>query len=488
MNTTKDHSNAIMLNLGIGEDGFEFATDIVSATERAKLELDDIERDISESLEVLKKLTPECDKTDYILAASCGAMSGLFDIFLVGKPNESLVGDKVDSWVAERTKDFAKMSGWDEKNTNGTLKSAIRFLENKYKIPYDQRGLGDAGKEIFELNANNHHFKSLGHNPTICGLVFSILDQFGNKKGSTSHFVTVGELISLEQADDGFVLRGNDVPSKIFCGFVNWLGHLMSDVSGASGSKGRGMGIPSPLWCWSNDIIAIKKSLNIQTSEFDKSFNEMALNIYTEGYDVRFQAAQAIPVFLNEVIVRSVYSIRRLIQYYTNVPKGERNFKGMWDTCEPFKNASVKRMLTVAHGTFCLMDAGDATVRAFMAGGGAFNAEEFFLRLNIVGVGRFVVSLKGEIKSGVERAKNKEEVYFLQREKIVVLDYLEGLKYLSSIYDDLQLLTFASDFEKSDAYKEAFAKTVVLAEMRKVPEEQILKDKADIDAYFGGKK
>ena len=32
----------------------------------------------------------------------------------------------------------------------------------------------------------------------------------------------------------------------------------MSDVSGSSGSKGRGMGIPSPLWTWTNDIIAIK--------------------------------------------------------------------------------------------------------------------------------------------------------------------------------------------------------------------------------------
>lgn len=24
--------------------------------------------------------------------------------------------------------------------------------------------------------------------------------------------------------------------------------------------------------------------------------------------------------------------------------------------CEPFKNATVKHMLTIAHGTFCMMD------------------------------------------------------------------------------------------------------------------------------------
>ena len=31
----------------------------------------------------MKKLTPECDKTDYILAACSGAICGILDIFLV---------------------------------------------------------------------------------------------------------------------------------------------------------------------------------------------------------------------------------------------------------------------------------------------------------------------------------------------------------------------------------------------------------------------
>ena len=40
----------------------------------------------------------------------------------------------------------------------------------------------------------------------------------------------------------------------------------------------------------------------------------------------------------------------------------ERSFISMWKSCEPFSNPSVKRMLTVAHGTFCLVDAGDAVI------------------------------------------------------------------------------------------------------------------------------
>ena len=45
---------------------------------------------------------------------------------------------------------------------------------------------------------------------------------------------------------------------------------------------------------------------------------------------------------------------------------------------------------------------------------------------------------------------------------------------------------FIDDFEKSNAYKEAFEKSVSLAKLRDVPEGKILKDKDAIDKYFGG--
>ena len=68
----------------------------------------------------------------------------------------------------------------------------------------------------------------------------------------------------------------------------------------------------------------------------------------------------------------------------------------MWISCEPFSNNTVKRMLTVAHGTFCLIDLGDSVVMGFTKGVGSFNAVEFVMRLNIVGLGRFAISLYGE--------------------------------------------------------------------------------------------
>jgi len=107
-----------------------------------------------------------------------------------------------------------------------------------------------------------------------------------------------------------FELRWHNVPSKIFCGIANCIGHLISDVSGSSSSKGRGMGIPSPILAWSNDIIVIReiieKKQKIPISEFAKSFAELAVKMFEKGYDVRFQTAQAIPVFINEMVVRLI--------------------------------------------------------------------------------------------------------------------------------------------------------------------------------------
>ena len=480
---TKDNTrDAIMLlELGIAEDGYEFASDIKTALAGAEVELSAITSKLNESTSTLKKLTPDCDKTDYILAACSGAICGVMDIFLVGKPGESPVGDITDKWFENRTMDFAKMCGWDDSNNN-SLSAAIKYLEKKFKIPYDQRGAGDAASWVFDLSPKNHHFKSLGHNPTLLGLFFSILDQFTN----TSHFVSGGELISLQDADGKFELQGNNVPSKLFCGFINWFGHLISDMSGSSSSKGRGMGIPSPFLSWTNDIIAIKRKLDIPVSEFDKSFNELALEIYKQGYDVRFQVAQATPVFVNEILVRSMYSIRRLIRFFTTTEKVDRSFSSLWKACEPFSNVTVKRMLTVAHGTFCLVDAGDAVVRGFAAGDGTFNVVEFFMRLNIVGVGRFTISLYGEAGRGIKRHSLKEEVVVLRREKIIVADYVGGLKFLAEVYDDKDLLLFTQELKESNMYINAFEKSTLLAEKRNVPKEQILRNKADIDFYFKG--
>lgn len=475
----QEEMGRFVFGMNIADDGFSFSSSIEKALQSTETEIQQLE----ESIKSIESIRPDCDKLDYALAASAGVLCGIFDIFIVTKPGESPIGDATDEWFAGRTKDFAKLCGWDGEKS-APIRSAIRFLEKKFDIPYDQRGAGDAASLVFGLNPANHHFKSLGHNPTLLGLFFSILDQFTNQ----SHFVSGGELISLQDADGNFQLRGNNVSAKLFCGFVNWFGHLVSDMSGSSGSKGRGMGIPSPFWSWTNDIIAIGKELNIPLPQFFETLNELALNIYEKGYDIRFQATQLIPVFINETIVRLIYAIRRLFQYFARVGKEDRSATSMWNACEPFSNPTVKRMLTVAHGSFCLTDLGDAIMRSFIEGGNSFDVTEFFLRLNIVGVGRLTLSLYGEAKRTMVIRRAGSKALFMQKEATIVQDYLSGLLLISELYKDAELVDFVDHFKNSDMFLRAFNKSAGLANLRQVPKENILSSKADIDSYFGGKE
>ncbi|MBR3150003.1 MAG: hypothetical protein IKF64_07525, partial [Eubacterium sp.] len=131
-----------------------------------------------------------------------------------------------------------------------------------------------------------------------------------------------------------------------------------------------------------------------------------------------------------------------------------------------------------------LVDFCDASIRAVVTGNGVLNISEFFLRLNIAGVGRFTISLYGEVKRSRKRIAENDTLLYYSREQLIVENYIEGLKHLSDMYDDCLLLTFVDDLKKSDLYLQAFEKTVHLAEKRKVPDEKVLKTKKDIDNYF----
>ena len=130
------------------------------------------------------------------------------------------------------------------------------------------------------------------------------------------------------------------------------------------------------------------------------------------------------------------------------------------------------------------MDIGDATIRAIIEGKGTFNVVEFALRLNIIGVGRFSVSLIGEVSRKITYEKKKKELKYLLNEERIIKNYIEGLETLYELYDDKELLTFVEDLKDNKKYIEGFDKTVKLAEKRKVPEDKILRNKSEIDNHF----
>ena len=305
-----------------------------------------------------------CDKYDYMIAGTCGVIGGLIDVLFVGLPGDSKLGAITDDVANKTTEKFASFIGWDkekaEKKGSNTTASAIGFLENKYKINYDQAKTADTDGIVKNLSTKNHHLKSLGHSPDLIGLFFSILNQFTN----TSTFISHGKIITIDTKT--FELQGDNFIAKIFCGFANWFGHIMSDWTGSSGTVGqgnRGTGVPIPFY-------NLFQLMNFgRFGEKDrKTFAMITSEVFEKGYDFRHGMTMAIPVVITELLIRLMYIIKS--HFY-----GEKS----WGDSAPKGNIpEVRRMLLVGHGTLCLVDGADAAIRS----GG--NLVQFLLRTNLI--------------------------------------------------------------------------------------------------------
>ena len=299
-----------------------------------------------------------CDKYDYLIAAGCGVLAGLVDIFLVGAPGDSRLQGWTDAQVDKTVMAFARTCGWNPRaGQENNVRSAIACLESKFKINYDQT----SGKSVggaFQMSTKNHHMKSLAHSPDIIGLFFSVLNQFT----STSTFLSDGQMITIETED--FELKGHNFISKLFCGVANWFGHIMSDVAGSSGAKGRGSGIVIPFY----ELFQLCDFGSFQVGKDRNTLAKVATKVFEQGYDARFGLTMAIPVVLCDLSIKLIWVLKHY--FYHKRPLSE---------CVPTKyHNDLRIMLIVGDGTLCLMDGVDAVARS---GGNWVN---LMLRLNLI--------------------------------------------------------------------------------------------------------
>lgn len=324
----------------------------------------------------VKQTVEECDKYDYIIAASCGVIAGLVDVFFVGAPGQSVlqgtVNGSIDSFVKKAAQAFYKFDQRSIKNKKmpKTLEQCISYLEQAFPVPYDARyakDLKNAGKNrLAGMNPKNHHLLSLSHSPDIFGLIFSIIDQFTDM-GS---YIDNGRLIRLEpKKSSGAIpyLQGNDTISKFFCGFVNWIGHIISDMAGSSSVRrkgGKSSGVSIPFY---------ELFLGCDFGNIDgNTIAEIATKAFEEGYNLNWGLTMAIPVVLNDLFIRLIWSLKK--HFYAGKD---------WKQCIPTNDHDDLRiMLLVGQAAMCLVDGIDAFIRS----GG--NALLFVSRINLIAWGK----------------------------------------------------------------------------------------------------
>lgn len=414
----------------------------------------------------IDRLTNHADGLDYTIAVASGVLCGMIDSLVIGEfsfeRGKAVSHRQMNGFITK----FAKLNGYKGERLDG----AISFLEKKFPVAQDNIW---KGKNI-GVSAKNHHLADLAHHPTLLGLVASIVVQFFrispfvNRNGEwhLEHIQTEPkEMIKiwLPVIISGLLLwmcnivegkYKNEIDEKIpkpiqkliktlaaapavisvlrFAG--DWAGHLVSDMGGSKSTAGGGMGIPGL-------FVSLLHELSSFPPLKDTGLPKIVNDLYVkEKFDMRSELAvlnelgrQAIPVLLGEVLVRSFYFVRRLVCEY----KEHGNFKDVnWNAVIPFKNRTIARMMTIESGTFTAIDLADAAIRSAIKNGppntNPLFWKDFILRVNFVGVGRFVIAVATDVGMGIKRQKAindklklKSQSLMLQNAKIFYLQ--EGM-------------------------------------------------------------
>ena len=250
-------------------------------------------------------------------------------------------------------------------------------------------------------------------------------------------------------------------------------------MAGSSGHAGGGTGLPGPILSLAKELSALpffkkmNKDGNKEISVFvSKIFNgtffaekDASGKIIKESVipiDLRTEIGilhkQALPVIINECIVRAFYSIRRFGMELKEHPVSEfKDLKQLnWETILPFGNRTIERMMTIATGTFTAIDTLDAVIE------GAINSKanwaefgrQVVLRLNFVGIGRFTIALGTDAFMGLRKGKKSRERMLLKAESLYLLEtkmyYGESLMWsavkdanqsVDSLYEAMQRLS-----------------------------------------------
>ena len=362
----------------------------------------------------------QADRLDYLIAVSSGAIAGLIDSFFVGEFSLS----KANVWGKETINKLvvkiARFNGFQGKD----LQAAILFLEKNFPFAADSLTPQFGG-------GLQHHLRDFSHHFSLGGLFCSIFTQFSGKVIGTD---AAGALIIEKLSNTSLI--GKNFEEKIIFGTIRWVFHLASDMAGTNQTFGRGTGIPGPI------LSAIKRLSSLAIFR-DKKINEIEFHTWvsklfngtlfarrdangkileTIPFDLRTEMGllnqagkQLAPVIINECLVRGAYFIRRL---FMSIEKYDihsiRDFSQIKpEEILPFNNHTIRRMVTVSSGVFCAVDITDAAIQAAIKSGGsvAVFAKEFFLRINVAGVGRFVIACSVDFGTILEEERAKEQEF-----------------------------------------------------------------------------
>ena len=350
------------------------------------------------------------EKIDVSISIASGALTALIvDTFIVGDislTNANAWGkEKVDNFVIATAKHL------DKEGRVTDLPSAVRFLEENFKIPSDSVENSFGG-------AAHHHLYDYSHHPTPVGWFFSVVSQFTGYAYGTDK---TGAFKSVKIEGKGLDAIYQNPINKVWNGTIDWIFHMVSDIAGSSGTidkGGRGTGLPGPFLSMLKEVSSNEKLRNLvgKAGETDRDkFSVLVQNLFNgrfladhnadgtviKGTEVPFDlrteiglahelTKQAIPIIINECIVRAFFAITRFVEELERVNVSSiSDLKNLeFKAFLPFNNSELNQMLLISSASFSTVDITAAGIKAAVKNpGNRFGfAKDFLLGINYVGV------------------------------------------------------------------------------------------------------
>lgn len=366
------------------------------------------EADEAEAFEFDPNTSP-AQARDYVFAAASGTLMGALSVLWQKDFNladaRKYGAEKIEKIVIEVAQRL------DPRKENPSIADAIRFLEKT--SPF----VGDKLTPEFG-GGLQHHLRDFSHHPSPVGLVCSILMQFTGKGFGTT---TDGSFAIFDLPAEALKDRrlfGKNVEEKFLYGTLKWVFHLISDMAGSSSTPGAGTGIPGPILSFLKEASALPFFRDMTIAHEDKvaTFSQWVSKAFNgtllkdqDGNPLRFdlrtevglasQILTQVPAVLaNECIVRGFYTITRFIDELRRADVSSVKDLGRINPSRflPLNSRALTRMLTVASGSFVVINTSIAAVRAAVEGAASGEVGAvplFFMRLNYVGIGRFAFAL-----------------------------------------------------------------------------------------------
>ena len=340
----------------------------------------------------------KADRLDYLVAAASGVISGLIDTLWVGE--FSL--DRASSWGEDKVERFVIRVARSEGYNGDDLAGAIRKLEKNHPFAADGNANAFGG-------GLQHHLRDFSHHFGIDGLFFSIFTQFTGLVVGTDLSGAL-RVVPVPESYRSFI--GKNLQEKLTFGTIGWFFHMVSDMAGSGGSLMGGTGIPGPIVSLIKDVSALPLFRGAAAEEpglrlwVSKLFNGTLLADHDENgrivkgtarkFDLRTEIGmleevgrQALPVLVNQCVVRGFYFCRRAAREIRDL-----DIHGVADLGRiapedilPWGTPAMRRMVTVSSGIFVGVDIADAAVRSIASR----RPVKFFLRVNYVGIATFTV-------------------------------------------------------------------------------------------------